>query len=118
MDENRLLCGASNTAVKWRAGPRSKKTPLLGEAVRQLMDDFVSPRQAIFSAVEHLWNELLPAELARHCRLADIAGGQLKVFVDSPPYMHELRLCSPELLGQFDRRCPQARIKRIQFAIG
>jgi hypothetical protein len=118
MDENRLLCGASNTAMKSRTGRRSRKTALLGEAVRKLMDDFVSPRQTVFSAVEQLWNELLPAELARHCRLADIGGGQLKVFVDSPSYMHELRLCSQELVGQFDRRCPQARIKRIQLAIG
>jgi len=96
----------------------SGRTTRLGEAVRHVMDDLISPRRARFAPVAELWDQLLPEDLLRHCRLADISDGQLKVLVDSPPYMHELRLCSSELLGELQRRCPQARLKTIRFAIG
>jgi predicted nucleic acid-binding Zn ribbon protein len=82
------------------------------------MEALVSPRRARFAPVAELWSRLLPEELSRHCQLADMSGGQLKVLVDSPSYMHELRLCSSELLGELQRRCPQARLKTIRFAIG
>ncbi|MHC4363559.1 MAG: DciA family protein [Planctomycetota bacterium] len=118
MDENRLLCNPEQAKVGFRAKSYSGKTARLGESVRRLMDDMVSPRRARFASVAELWDQLLPEELLRHCRLADVSGGQLKVLVDSPPYMHELRMCSSELLGELQRRCPQARLKQIRFAIG
>jgi hypothetical protein len=42
----------------------------------------------------------------------------LKVFVDSPSYMHELRLCGPQLLSELQERCRSARVRTIKFAIG
>ena len=90
----------------------------LGDLLSGLMEERISPRQARFELVSGLWSELLPAELGRHCRLADISGGQLKVLVDSPSYAHELRLCSSELLSELQRRCPRGRIKKIKIAIG
>ena len=78
----------------------------------------VAPRQAKFGSVAEAWNHLLPVELGRHCRIADISGGQLKVVVDSPVYLYELRLCSDGLIKELRRQCPRAKIKSIKLIVG
>ncbi len=102
-------------------GPQEGNKPSgfisIGNVVRQLMDNRVSPRHAVFDSINELWCRLLPAELVQHTRIADISGGQLKVQVDSPSYMYELQLCSSGLLGELRRRCPQVRVKEIRFVL-
>ncbi|MHC4572739.1 MAG: DciA family protein [Planctomycetota bacterium] len=116
MDDSERLRSFEKVGLK---GKRvSKNTATLGDTVRQLMEDRISPRQARFESVARLWSGLLPVELGRHCRLTEISGGQLKVLADSPAYLYELRLCSPQLLKELQRRCPQARIRKIKLAIG
>ena len=118
MDQTEQLRNAYQSGLNRRKKPRSNETTMLGDVVRQLMEGRVSPRQARFESIACSWSRLLPAELYRHCKLADISAGQLKVIVDSPSYMHELRLCSSQLLRELQRLCPRARIKKIKFAIG
>lgn len=112
MDEDERLCNV----IKWRMRPdRAEK---LGDTLSRFMEGWVSPRQARFGPVIEMWGQLLPAELSRHCEIADISGGKLKVRVDSSSYMYELQLCSSELLINLQRLCPRARIKQIKFVIG
>jgi len=87
----------------------------LGEALSELIEKEIAPRQVRYAAAMELWCQLLPDELRRHCRVADISRGQMKVEVDAPSYMYELQLCSAELVEQLRRRCPQSRIKGIKF---
>jgi predicted nucleic acid-binding Zn ribbon protein len=89
----------------------------LGQVAQQLMDRQISPRQAVFSDVTETWSRVLPAELSRHCEIVDISGGLLRVRVDSPSYMYELRLCSSELLEELQQHCPKARLTRIKFVV-
>jgi predicted nucleic acid-binding Zn ribbon protein len=114
MDEAKQL----RNILTWRMRQKLHSTTRLSDVVVELLDNRISPTQVRFSSIVQLWNELLPAELARHCRLVDISGGQLKVLVDSPVYMYELRLCSRQLLDELQRRCPRARIKDIKSIIG
>jgi predicted nucleic acid-binding Zn ribbon protein len=118
MDERKQLREPGGVGLKRPTKPKSNETIRLGDAVRQLMEGRISRQQSRYGAVAEVWSRLLPAELSRHCRPADIAGGQLKVLADSPSYMYELRLCSEMLLRELQRRCPQARIKKIKCAIG
>ena len=90
----------------------------LGEVAQQVMTEQISPRQSRFGAVADAWLEVVPHELAEHCEIVDVTGGQLKVQVGSSPYMYELQLCSSELLGELRQRCPRARLKRIKFVVG
>jgi predicted nucleic acid-binding Zn ribbon protein len=107
-----------SNAVKWRKKPDPNVTARLGDAVKQLMEDWISPQQSKLGQVAELWDELLPAELRRHCRLDDVSGGQLKVLADSSSYLYELQLCSLELLKELQRRCPRAGIKKIKPVLG
>jgi predicted nucleic acid-binding Zn ribbon protein len=113
MDENERLCGV----VRWRRKPKLVRTGRLGDALGELMNKRISPQQARFGPVAELWGQLLPEELGRHCRIADISGGQLRVLVDSPSYAHELRMCGPKLLEELQRQCPRAKIRKIRFVV-
>ena len=113
MDESEQL----RSILEWRTKQKPDRTARLGDTIKQLMENRISPQHARFGPIAQLWGQLLPEELYRHCELTDISGGQLKVLVDSPAYMYELRLCSSELLKELQRRCPKARIKKIKFVV-
>lgn len=89
----------------------------LGQAAQELLERQISPRQAVYSNVFDAWSRMLPAELGRHCEIADISAGRLAIKVDSPSYMYELQLCSSELLAEMRRQCPRARLARIKFIV-
>ena len=112
-EEERLL-----NAVKWQKKPRPYHAASLGQVAQQLMDERISPLQARFSKVAEFWSQLLPVELSGHCEIIDISGGQLTVQADSPSYVYELQLCSPELLKELQRQCPKARLVKIKFVVG
>lgn len=106
-------------AVEWRAAHRARgNLTRLGDALGELMESRVSPRQNRFGLVAEAWSQSLPVELRRHCRIVDVSGGRLKVSVDSSPYMYELQLLSCELLRELALQCPRAKIKEIKFAVG
>jgi hypothetical protein len=100
------------TAVK-RDRPRR-----LGDTLVELMENQIAPRRAISWPVAEVWEQLLPVELRRHCRIADIRGGRLKVVAESPSYQFELRLCSSELVKELAVRCPRAKVERIEIVVG
>ena len=112
-EHNRLNGGAT-----WAPRRKAVTTARLSDVLSELMESQISPRQERFAAVAELWIRLLPSELRRHCRLDGVSGGELKVLVDSPSYLHELRMCSEEILGQLQQQCPKARIKKINCSIG
>ena len=114
MDEDEQL----RNIVRWRKKPKPNGTVRLSDVVEQLMEAEISPRQGRFAAAAEAWSQLLPAELAGHCRIAGISGSRLKVEVDSPSYLHELLLCSAELLAELQQSCPRAKIREIKFVIG
>ena len=104
--------------VKWQRKPYLDRAVRLGDVTRELMENRISPQQARFALIAELWSQLLPDELRRHCKIGGISGGQLKVLVDLPVYMHELQLCSTELLSELQQQCPRAHIKKIKFVVG
>ena len=104
--------------VKQGGTSQRKKTERLGEIVERLLGQKITPQQARFGPLMEFWCRLLPPELAAHCRIADIEGGQMKLLVDSPVYLYELELCYSELLVQLQHECPLAKIKKIKFVVG
>lgn len=107
-----------NLITNRRAKQGPDATVRLGDVLNELLVNRISPAQATLRSVDEAWSRLLPAELSQHCRIADISSGQLKVLVDSPPYMYELQLCSSDILRELQRQCPRARLRKIRLAIG
>ena len=99
-------------------GRREDNSARLGELLQKVMVERISPLQARFGELADVWSDVVPQELYEHCEIVDVLSGELKVSVDSSPYMYELRLCSAELLQELQRQCPRARLKRIKFVLG
>lgn len=97
---------------------REDRSVRLGDVLQKVMAERISPLQARFGELADAWSDVVPQELYEHCEIVDVIGGELKVCVDSSPYVYELRLCSSELLEELQRRCPRARLKRIKFVVG
>lgn len=97
---------------------RAETAVCLGNVLSGFMENRVSPQQNRFGRITEAWNQLLPTELCRHCRIDGISGGRLKVLADSPSYMYELQLLSSELIEELGRQYPQARIQEIKLAVG
>jgi hypothetical protein len=106
-------------AVERQASYRADKSfTSLGDVLSELVEGRISPQQTRFELITEAWSQLLPTELYQHCKIVDISGGRLKVTVDSPSYMYEMRLLSRELLRELAQWCPRARIKEIKLAVG
>jgi len=113
MDDAELL---KKTAYKRKK--RRDTTVKLAEPLQKLMDYRIAPAADKFGAVAQYWRQNLPEDLKKHCRIKNLDNGKLKVAVDSPVYLYEMKMMSPALLGELRASCPKAKIKYINFVIG
>lgn len=101
---------------KWRKRKRySVKS--LGDMAGELFERNISPKHAKYEKISQIWEELLPRELAKHCWIDNFNGGHLKVKVDSPAYLYELKMCSESLLEELNRNFAGARIREIKLSL-
>lgn len=108
----------TSRVVARQTGVKHEKPQRLGDVLVGLMENQVAPCRARFGPVAEVWEQLLPVELRRHCKIANIQGSRLKVVADSPAYQFEMRLCSSELVKELAARCPRARVERIDIVVG
>ena len=108
-DQDELL----RSATAWQWHRKDRTSPL-----SKCLDGYMRTRQRALeknSVVVDVWQQILPDEINRHCRLAEISKGVLRVEVDPGPYMHEMRLLSGELVDLLNRSCPRAGIKKVSL---
>lgn len=115
MDEEGRLRSVTQKA---QAIARARKPRLLGDAVNQYIAERIEPRQETSDDVAAAWKELAPRNAAGFCRLAEITRGRVRIVVNSPSYLYQLRLSGPELLRQLQARCGRKAVKEIKFEIG
>jgi predicted nucleic acid-binding Zn ribbon protein len=99
---------------------RRSRPTLLGEALADVMEPGragVSQRYETAGRLCTLWAQLLPPELAQHCRVVDLSDGLLTVEADSPSYMYELRISSLQLVGHLRQGCPVAKVRAIKVML-
>jgi len=115
LSEDRQL----DNIIRWRRNAIHKRqASRLDMVVERYIQRRVLPLENKYASIADVFGELVGAEIHSHCKLSGVFGGQLKVLVDSPVYLYQMRLCSPALLEQFTQLCPKARIKNIRFVIG
>ena len=101
--------------IRWK---NQSKPVLLGNVLKDVMAKRISHRHGKVEMIEQIWSQLLPLELTEHCRIDSFNNGVLKVIVDGPGYMHEMRLCKSQLLEQLKTETTGIGIKDIRFDIG
>ena len=114
MDDIKELC----SVVERRKKQIPAESARLGEIAGKIIENRLLSQYKRFGELIEFWGQLLPRELAEHCRLEDINGGCLKAAVDSPSYLYELQLCREQLLEEVQKHCPRARITEIRFRAG
>jgi predicted nucleic acid-binding Zn ribbon protein len=97
---------------------RAGDVQLLGEVLESVMAERVCAGYERAVLLRQAWVEVVPAELAAHCKLKDLSGNVLKIAADSPAYMHELRLYRKELVEQIRSVAPRAGVKDIRITTG
>jgi hypothetical protein len=115
MDEEGRL---RNVTQKAQAIVRARRPRLLGEAVNRYIAERIEPQQEASDSVTAAWREVIPQNLSRFCRVAEIVHGRVRIVVSSPSYLHQLRLSGPRLLSQLQARCGRKAVKEIKFEIG
>ncbi|MBN1795684.1 MAG: DUF721 domain-containing protein [Sedimentisphaerales bacterium] len=89
----------------------------LGETLKDVMENFISPRQRQIEQLMKVWSQLLPDELAGHCDIVEFSSGVLKVRTGGPGYSHELRLCRKMLLNEMNEALTGVRVKDIRMSV-
>ncbi len=98
---------------------RSEPAPL-AEALAEVMEPRrtgITHRYEAAGRLSEVWAQLLPEEMARRCRIVDLAAGLLTVAVDSPSYMYELRISSNQLVEHLRRECPEAKLRAMKIML-
>ena len=101
-----------------RKKPKDRSPALLGPILEQYVTEQVSPKYRQFSSVDQAWRQVVPDELAAHCRCESLSAGQLKVIVDSPAYMYKMQLISADLIEKLSELCRRPTIRKIKFVPG
>ena len=109
----------SRTDSRKRQIRRSQPAPL-AEVLAELMAPRrtgITQRYEAASRIGEVWAQVLPQELAKCCRIVDLAAGLLTVQVDSPSYMYELRISSQQLVEHLKRECPEAKLRAMKIVL-
>ncbi len=99
---------------------RRSQPTILGDAIAEVMEcrgGSILQRYETASQMCLLLPQILPPELAQHCRVADFSGSVLTVEADSPAYMYELRMSCHQLIEHIRREHPEAGIRNIRFKL-
>jgi hypothetical protein len=99
---------------------RQKQPALLANALANIMGANhagIVRRYETANRITEVWAQLLPPELAQHCRVVDLSGGLLTVEADSPSYLYELRISSHQLVEYLRRDCPAAKVRAIKVTL-
>ena len=114
IDEEQQL----HNIIRFKKTPVRKDPSRLGAILEEFLQKELAPKRRQADDLSRAWLDIVPADIAPHCRCDGILNGQLKVIVDSPAYMYQLKILSAELLDQLGEPSRRTRIKAIKLTIG
>ena len=108
--------GADRGLEKYLGGGRTAAP--VSVAVQEFLE-----RSGLASRMKHreiypVWDRLVGATRAKHCRVGSLRGGVLEVEVSSAPLMHELEFEKHGFLKALQAEIPKPFIHRICFRLG
>ncbi len=93
-----------------------RPTPSIGPLVERIQRD-ASRSQRQFGDVADLWNQLVPAALARQARLTRLQRGVLHVEVDSSAALYQLDRCLKSGVQAEMARRASAPLNRVKLQV-
>ena len=96
------------------------KPARLSEALKEFIEPGpmgIGQRYETQDKISRLWTQILPSELAQHCRITDFSQGLLTVEADSPSFLYELRISKQQLVEYLRASCPSAKVRAIKVVL-
>jgi predicted nucleic acid-binding Zn ribbon protein len=115
MDEDGRL---RNVTSKAQAIAKARKPQALAKAINEYIAEHVEQKHEENQDIAKAWRETVPSQLASFCRLAEITRGRVRIVVQSPSHLYQLRLSERELLLAMQKRCGRKAVKELKFEIG
>jgi len=111
---------AAAGAPRFAGEAGAARPTLLADALIELMQPShtgLSQRYKAASQICSQWAQILPPELAQHCRVVDVSAGIITVEADSPSYLYELRISSQQLVQYLRQGCPSAKVTAMKVIL-
>ncbi len=83
---------------------------------KQFRQEIEGPYKQV-SVIVAAWEEQVPPELSRHCRLESLRRGVLRVAVDSSEHLYELDRLLREGLEATLQRAHRGGLRRVQLVL-
>lgn len=108
MDEEKQL----RAATSWQWRPKRTETRLGDE-----ISSYFERKCRAFeknSMIVSAWEQVVPPQLQRFCRLDRRVGNALYIEAQPGPYMHQIQMLSTELLERIQQQAPRCGIQKIR----
>ena len=89
----------------------------LGRALDRLMGSLDAPGPDLVSTIFGRWEELVGADVARHCRPAAVEGDRLVVVASDAAWASELQWLAAEVLARINEAASTERLKSLTVRV-
>ena len=89
----------------------------LADALERVLGSLGAPPADVLSTVFHRWDEVVGADVARHCRPVAVEGDRLVVAASDPAWASEVRWLSDRVLARVNELSSNDRLKSITVRV-
>lgn len=89
----------------------------LADALERVLGSLGAPPADLLSTVFHRWEEVVGADVARHCRPVAVEGDRLVVAASDPTWASEVRWLSDRVLARVNELSSTDRLKSVTVRV-
>ncbi len=89
----------------------------LADALERVLGSLGAPPPDLLSTVFHRWEDVVGADVARHCRPVAVEGDRLVVAASDPMWASEVRWLSDRVLERVNELSSTDRLKSITVQV-
>ena len=101
-----------------RPGRRKGRPTALGDVVGRVLGDLGLDGVARAHQIGAVWESVVGAPVAAHCRPRGLRGDVLELEVDSPVWSQQLQLRKPEILAGLAEALGPEAPRELRFQVG
>lgn len=100
------------------AGDQPVKQPVkLSDALERVLGSLGTPPSDLLSTVFERWEEVVGADVARHCRPAAVEGDRLVILASDPTWASEVRWLADRVVARVNELSSTDRLKTVAVRV-
>lgn len=89
----------------------------IGDALERLLGSMDAPSSDLLSTVFGQWEQIVGADVARHCRPSAVEGDRLVVVATDPVWAGELQWLASSVLARINEAASTERLKTLTVRV-